>query len=553
MFMNRLRAGIVLAATLLVAPGCVSSEMREQISSLRECDGFGNIAEGGDGVTTRGSNWMVSAGSLTRRLQETKDGVSACDHALSIMEGNPSASWQREVSLLQSRSLHQLGRQDPEAALADLDRADTAVQTPPDVFYRRSLGLNTQLIRAYALVELDRQTEAEALVRDALNRRPYARKTPRASLLSLGEDADPELVESLLIASSRTSPNHAFSLLFWRFENQDYAGVVEMEGQIPDINPVLNGPAGQQSAISQRITTRFVQSASQLRNLGRLAYAYAALGQPDRARLTLARMDEVLAQFADTAPIDESTLSRREREEYVVERESNLNARSTFPKIRDFWTNIVDARLYLDNGDPESARAALSDLIAADLTSIPFRLRAELDGVSYETPDSLSGTELSRTMQGLPAHRPLDLFSHLFEGETAERVAQPTAFFDAILMSADRQSRGGCTETTSENGYDILCSAAQSGTLSNTEEMVLLRAAYRALSRNKPAFEILSREDKSLEGVGYVNGVPYTTGEISFESRIEVRFRDSAENCLRCLVADEVIANLRPVYESQDS
>lgn len=173
----------VALASLLVA-GCVSAEQIAN-QTMASCDGLG---------------------TRVREAPDSRLGVANCTAALASLSETRPDNWTRKISILQSRALHRLVEKDPQGALADLEEADKSVAAQ-DNYYQRSLGLNTQFIRALALSKSDRLSEAEQLALRAQALRPYSRDAALAALLVVSLDGDQSVIDNLLTQMARVHPN----------------------------------------------------------------------------------------------------------------------------------------------------------------------------------------------------------------------------------------------------------------------------------------------------------------------------------------------------------
>lgn len=115
-------------------------------------------------------------------------GVEACEASLADPALLPE-HWMRRASLYNAMAIHQLAAGDAKAALAALDKADQAADPAADMYFQRSVGFNTRLIRGAALIKDGRGEEATKLLMQAWSTRPFNRAATNTVLRSLGSAA----------------------------------------------------------------------------------------------------------------------------------------------------------------------------------------------------------------------------------------------------------------------------------------------------------------------------------------------------------------------------
>ena len=154
-------AAHVAALALLTGLGFASAA-RAAVSPFPSCDGYGPPLGHADGMTAeQAAKWLPiqSEGADPDRKVEFGDvGVDACDAALADPALKP-AFWARRVNLLRARALHNIAAGHYDEALKDLDRAKAEIKDPTDPFFRRSVGLSLDFLRAYADHKVGRSQE----------------------------------------------------------------------------------------------------------------------------------------------------------------------------------------------------------------------------------------------------------------------------------------------------------------------------------------------------------------------------------------------------------
>lgn len=186
----------------LVGPAAADSPMEDSPgAAFRNCDGLGGASRSGDGILRPGR----SVDALGRMQPSWEHSVAYCDRALANIEQNFPQYWQRRVSLLQSRAIHHLIAGDTSSAVTDLNAADAAVATPDDD-YARTLGVNSKLIRAMALVLSGDREAGETLALEARAARPYSRAALLAALMVLAPHGERARIDVLMEELLRLDP-----------------------------------------------------------------------------------------------------------------------------------------------------------------------------------------------------------------------------------------------------------------------------------------------------------------------------------------------------------
>jgi hypothetical protein len=139
------------------------------------CDGYPAPNRHADNMTMQGG-WLghfAGSDSDTHGQDVGAVGIEACSAALEDPALLP-AYWMRRVNLLRARAIHRLAEGDAAGALADIDLAEAAVRPDADIYYRRSLGVDLKVVRAYALALQGDRPKAEAMAMEAFRLRPYS-------------------------------------------------------------------------------------------------------------------------------------------------------------------------------------------------------------------------------------------------------------------------------------------------------------------------------------------------------------------------------------------
>jgi len=543
-----LRGAVVSAGALLLASGCVTAEQIEKMSVLPACDGYGNMEQGADGITQLGSGFWEAPGSRIRSTPRLgQAGINSCSRALAILDEQYPENWMRKVSLLQARAMHYLSDKKVELALADLDAAEAAVRAPSDVFYRRALGLNTQLIRAFALAQADRRQDAEALALKAFSERPYVRGAGLAALTAVGPGGSPEAISQLLSAAGRIHPNLSELQFKQMFETGRYEEAIAIAETLKAPVPVRDQTYDQRANMLAAESKRAEEANFWVDIMGRKAFAYAALGREAEAQAALADA----ARRIDAAKVTPTTLpakpSTDDRMRQAVQVQVNREIETKAPPVQKFWTSLVKAQLAKNAGDTAGVAAAMEGVELESATSVFFAL-----GAKDKSGEELAQHEVVKAIAvGLPPPTAAMLFEFLLDAETPTRAQQTLLGLDGLFASAEQKERGDCSEGRTDDGLESLCFKGVEATNAITEERVLLRAAEKTLAQGATHFIIERRRDIQHSTVMTNYSVVVAQHEMGFESRIDIRMLKADEvgpTCWRCISASEVQALLAPVY-----
>jgi len=212
--MRVLGIGVLSAIAALLAATVARAEPAGAVipqgpAAFRACDGYGPATAAADGMTARNAD-LGADGDLHRDTPafDNPSGLAACLLAVDQLKAWPQ-HWMRRVSLLRAEALHWLADGRPGKALEALDAADAAAAGKEDIWYRRSLGLGTAMVRAYALIAAGRAAEGDALAMQAWASRPYSDSVAVAALLVLGPNGPPEDILRVLKTAAPFAPQLA--------------------------------------------------------------------------------------------------------------------------------------------------------------------------------------------------------------------------------------------------------------------------------------------------------------------------------------------------------
>lgn len=536
-------SAIVLAAALFGA-SADAQLVQPMNSDFENCDGFGAVTTVGDGMSEAATGIWVAGGDRVRRTPTFRGGVESCTRALQAMDEFPQF-WLRRVSLLQARAIHRLIRNDPSGALADLDLADDAATDAQDPYYLRSIALNTNLVRALALVQNGERESSETLAMETWTRRPHSREVIGAAMAIVGADGAVENVDRLLLAASQMDPSNSEFAYSYMFETGRFEAALAVYGEILPPRAIHDQTFDLRTNIQNAEQERARTELFWLDVAGRKAYALAALGRYNEARTTLAAA-RTRIEGATPPPTPLSPRpSNRNRIQFVAQEQANLEIQTRAPEIRDVWAGLVEARAAAGEGRVEEARAAFDAMtkLPPSYAVIDLARALQIDPTTLEAMERT----LPTARLGLPQRDARALFSLLLDAETRSRTDARMHGFDAAFTSRNYRERGGCREEEPSERTAIVCYKGLEATLAVTEERALLRAAARA-AENGGRFRIERREDIRHSVVATMYGTPMSESQAGFESRLFIRYVDSGEACTRCLTASEVQESLSSVY-----
>jgi|CXWL01.1.fsa_nt_gi hypothetical protein len=509
------------------------------------CDGFGPVTRVGDGMSQVGTGFWVAGGDRVRRAPAARGGVESCTRALQRLQAELPQFWLRRVSLLQARALHRLSDKDFAGALADLVEADQAVRDPSDVYYLRSMGINTDLIRAFALIQNGDRAGGEALAVSAWRRRLFSREVIGAALAIIGPEGDQANLDQLLHAAGRVDPSYSGLSFRYAFETGRYGEALERFAEIVPPTPIEDQTHDLRTRLYRQEHHRARSELFLLNLAGQRAYALAAIGRGDEA---LAVLGEAQARLDAATPAPEPLPARpsnRDRIFRAVREQANLEIQSTAPTIRDVWAGMTAARLAAGEGRVDEARNLIEELPAyppsyaiVDIFSAMHADQAQIEAVRGGLPADRFG---------LPESQVRVLFTRLLDAETAERADSRMGTVESLFTSRGFRERGGCEERRQAEPLVNICYKGVEATLAVTEERALLRAAARA-RENGGRLRIESREDIRHSLVSTMYGVPMNQTQAGFESSLIVRFFGPEVACARCLSAGEIETALAGIY-----
>lgn len=553
MKLARTLAGTALA----VLTAALASPAAAQGGSFRDCDGFRAPTRTADGLNRRAQSLFTTPlgyGGINMPVpvdaQFAAKGVSACEAALA----SPLLLLEhalRRASLIRARGIYRLAARDGSAALADFAASEEAAGTASPL-YSRSLGLGTDLLRAYALHLAGRKDEAVAAARAAQAARPTSAELGIAAasvILAASGDWDAYSAASREVA--RYNPNaflglYTVALLRGRFD--------EAVALHPHI--VLGVPSSRDGSLvggtGALVATNFV---ARIDIDGTAAFALAELGQRERAEAEL----RSLSERVDSA-LTEPTLPPGETEQRSIRRElqryRQISTRAAEGRARlASWRRMVDLRLMASDGRAAEAAAAV---IAQPVGGTRFGLSL-YEAIAAAHPESRENLapliaaarrNVDSQLDGIAAFDLSELVRLLPEAENESRISGYGRGSDGFLGSEGFMSRQAAIP-----GARAVKFSTDQGTASTSSEMALLRAAEMAIEQNMRGFVILDRRVLQRTLVTTQYGREIDRDHEGFVAEIDVVFVNPdalpagiASAPWRYLDAAEVRSRLAPVY-----
>jgi len=453
----------------------------------------------------------------------------------------------RRVSVLQARALHRLIANDVPGALADLDLADQAAAEPQNPFYLRSLAINTNLIRAYALVQGGDHASGEALAMATWAQRPYSREVVGAALTIVGGEGERANLDRLMRTAGQIDPSLSGLIFRQEFETGRFEAALADYREV--VAPMQNGDRGVNVSRAEMIAHAEQQRVRMelflLSVIGQKAYALAALGRSEEARAALAVVRARIVQA--TLPGGSANPGTIEYIRQAARLRSNAEIEARAPAIRDTWAELVEARIAAGEGRLEEAQAVLAGMdIPPSYAVVDLMVAARIDEPLIER----ARQTLPPTRLGLPERNAEMLFSSLLDAETRERTAPERTLMDALLGVS---VQGYCEEGPQGAGLVRVCYNGFDATLAVAQERALLLAAAQA-ARRGGRFRIEERDYIQHSSVSTMYGqVIGAETQDGFESSLVIRFFDADDVCARCLSAADVQSSLSNIYDQRSA
>ena len=521
------------------------------------CDGYGAPNKNGDGMLKPANAlfglFIPSPGYGDTRQRPSalgEAGIAACDQALADPRLLP-IYWMRRVSLLRARAIHDLNRGRTDDALADLKHAMDAAQAPADPYYRRSLGLGIELVRAAVLEKAGKTEEAAQLASEVGAERPYDAEIARAALaINYRASGDRKALAENLRKLAKLDPTSLPGLIEQEMALDQFDEAIRLRRMV--VLQVVKPDGGWQTDTAA-IDAQNVVKGAHLD--GQIAYALAATHRADAARKALVAARA--AVDAGCPPVDPSPgrarLSRQQRELEIRRGDTKDSA----TRVLDEWTKYVELRILVDT-DPNSER--LHDFVAA--TRIASATTTDImRAIAHSTaPDqAIAALNLPAMQAVLDKEHEKIVFSPellvrlLPETETAARVGRYAAgskSFWSLNTNGFYVKPASIAGATTVEYDDVQSSAAM------VEEMALLRAADLARQAGKKGMILLDRRryERTLT-VSTMYGAIQNSRPTGYTAEYDVLFvdpaklpADHADEAWRVIDTDAVYASLASIY-----
>ncbi|MGB3710790.1 MAG: hypothetical protein WA985_03785 [Erythrobacter sp.] len=473
------------------------------------------------------------------------DRLSACNRALAReqLRGHQTL---RRAHMLRARASYQLRLENPEAALVDLAAARAAASDyVGKFFFDRSMGASLDLLEAMALARLDRWDEAAPLVERAAAARPYALQVQRAAKLMQGVYG--ELPDWDRLAALDPGARNLARRMKEAGGDLDFVALrAELEEQ-PQTFPEF--PALQELA-SGDLETVLTEWLSGYDDSVRLAFAQAAMGDPQRASRTLAQLKTAL----DAAELEareaggvQEALFGLSRQDYLAARIDLAEARIAIAEDRlEDAAKWARKALPAENGLTRELYAAFdqaNELRAEPLPALPRLGPANGPAAALVelVPELLIIPEDERAIIDYKKSRPDVLRTALNAGLT---------FGLSLLGGVDRTS--GFKSETLDNGAIQVKYTGNTISGPVVQEMTLLRAAEIAHEAGKSHFTIDERQDFQRYLVSTTYGAETGRSLSGYMTQLEIRPLETPGEDEAALDARDVIETLGGIYYDED-
>jgi hypothetical protein len=545
-----LLGAVSLATGALGAPPPVSPASQAFLA----CDGHAGEADFPDhtalfitGVSQRSELSALPALS-TIPLDGAK--VAACDRALADASLTPDA-WLRRVNLLQARGVHHFAGGDFKAGLADLDAAEAAAKGgEPQALYQRSLQVSIDLLRAWGLVRLGRQGEADALALEAVAARPYSMTTYRAAIAAVGPKADAKVIDALLRGYARLHPEALMSLYLRDYDAGRFEqALAYRDALLPVLDESSGGTLYEEIARAHRNHARW--ELFWVARAGEQAYAFAARGQADAARNAIA---ESRAHLAALSAVDKTPEDIAADTQLVIDGGAVL----------DRWARLAQMRIDVFEGRAQAAAArfkpeevelngATVELLRAISTAAPTALTPALNPAT--AAEALARLRARQTDTSLAA-----LVKALPDPQNWVNTPRykPLGKYGWGWRYGFGDDFNGIPASTYEAGGDLHYTGVMS-TRTLSDEMALMRAADLARLLHKSLLIESAILRQRVRGTSYYGRPVGNVSQDGWDAEVQVLFVDPDKlpqkhrgAPWRVINAEEVYAALTRVYPAKN-
>lgn len=540
-------------------------------SDFRTCDGYATPENGQDGIdqphgTAEGIDIGIGPdigrgepvnnnrnfSSLLTRF--TPHGVNACTRALAQANMLPASYHLRRASLLQARGLHHLNDSANQQALDDLLAAAAEAGQITDPLIARSLGVSNRMFSARALIRLDRQPEALALLEEARALRPYSSQVAVAlARFEYRLNRDMQAYQRRLQQLSTQHPQMRLRLYDVALLNQDWEAAIATRAEI-DYAPPEYFFAGyrRQNYANELLALFLLQSSHDVTEAIVLALLNRDVEAASRVAALQARIETTRAELPRDANGRRGT--RNERELHELQQ-------GVLPQLEQLL-QVVQGQLELvalaRAGDATSfaAHPAREHSATAPLN------RAILQLLAANTTDAAARSTTEAAIAALPVEEnggfeelePMDL-NFIYDAMPGpETLRNMPRYNDGRSFLGEINAQGYISQDFGP--LTRVNVGAQFASAAVVEEMALLRAAQIALERGQPTFVLVAKDvtRRSLSTVPFYYGAAIAT-DIGYAAAVTMAGigpeglpPEYAALDDRRIDAAQVVADLGPLY-----
>lgn len=522
---------------------CVTTTPSSNLNIYHNCDGYRPPSLVHDGVSPTNMFQPKRQRPITFET-DASPSVQDCHQALTHLEHHYPQYVLRQVSLLQARAIHYLIADQIEPAMTDLDVAEHILPSD-NIYFLRSFGLNTALIRTLALSLNGQQEEADQLALELHNIRPYSHHTTYGTLIALGPSAGEILRARLLEQLARLYPRQSRYLYLQLFETGHYRQSLELVPLLKPPKPAYTTTQDLRTRLQRREQVRADHALFWTDMNGRKAYAHASLGDTTSALQTLEAARESLDKAIKTPKGQSKETTLEAQTQQVVLEQINLEIKSQAIPLLQFWTQLTQAQIARQAGALTEAQSLLQSLNKVGDSLVPLKLAGELDPLGYGQPEGESiwqSAHLQAIAVGLPPQDPKVLFNFLFDLES-HLYNQQLARNSSYTTCASSQQHAVPYRPTFE-----LCTRTKDANPQIIEELALLSAAYLTGQQNKASLFLI--DNRQVTQYQHLEPQTNTIHQDSIQIRLLLHPVSYTQTppCWRCLNIENIGAHLAPIY-----
>lgn len=549
----RAGAAVIGAAILLTAAPAFAAP-----GSFADCDGYGSPTDNGDGMAepanTGPLGMFVPLGTSGNTRGNTPRmgnfGIAACDAALADPRLKPKHGLRR-VSLIRARAMHRLHLKDYDGALADLDLAHQTGLALDDFYYRRSVAVGIDLIRAMALRDKGDMKGAEASALAAWEKRPYSREVVASAMMAVGPNASPALRNRLTERGAQLTPT-AIDYLYGRaIDEGRFADALLFYPHLTadrkrDIRYGDATGMARQGIDNEATATLFSVDRAASR-----AYLLAALGRREESKEQMVRAWKTLNDAINTPYTKKKGNAPDPNYAYYRQTADRTSAQG---KVRlERWQRVIDMRLMIADGKIDDFFKAMEtnklsvDGFGRDLL---IAIEAKLTNPVEKARAREALKTLERRMAKEEPSTIADMFGTLPEAETAKRVANyGTQNF--LFGNGDGFNKG----IARPDGSFIVMYTGKRSSGAIVEELALFRAADLTRQAGKTGFVIRDRTDLQRTVTTTYYSTPLRSDPDGYEVWLDVMPVDKdnppapyTDARWRIIDAEAVYRDFAPIY-----